>query len=80
MDPNEQLEYQVRPFYTNIFQWENVDPDFITIINSSGCSNPLEMHHEIFRVYVNQVCDWDAVDNLRTVLKAVSLLSTFAAS
>ena len=80
MDPNQQWEYQVRPFYTIIFQCENVDSRLITTIITSDCFNPLEIHHEIWRVYVHSVGDWIREDNLRTVLKPVSLLSTLAAS
>ena len=80
MDPNQQWDYQVRPFYSIIFQCGNVDPDLITTIITSNCFNPLEIHHEIWRVYLNSAGDWLREDNLRTVLKPVSLLSTLAAS
>ena len=69
----------MRCFYTIIFQCQNVDPGLITICISWDCFNPLEMHHEIWRVYLNSWCDWLEVENLCTVLKLVSLLSTLAA-
>ena len=49
-DPNQQWEYEVRPFYSIIFQCGNVDPDLITTSITSKFFNPLEMHHEIWRV------------------------------
>ena len=70
----------MRSFYTIIFQCQNVDPGLITISITWDCFNPLEMHHEIWRVYVKSGWDWFNEDNLRTVLKPVSLLSSLAAS
>ena len=57
MDPNQQWEYQVRPFYTIIFQGQNVDQRLITMIITADCINPLEIHHEILRVYINSGLD-----------------------
>ena len=52
LDPNQQWEYQVRPYNTIIFQCENVDPDLVTMILTPDYT-AFEMHHEIWRVYVN---------------------------
>ena len=57
MDPSHQWEYQVRPFYSIIFQCENVDPRLITMIITADCLNPLQVHHEIWRVYINSGLD-----------------------
>ena len=80
MDPNQQWDYQVRPFYSIIFQCGNVEPDLVTTIIISDCFNLLEIHSEIWRVYLNSGGDWMRENNLRTVLKPVSLLSTLPAS
>ena len=52
MDPNQQWEYQMRAFYTIIFQCMNMDPGLVTMFITSGSINSHEMHHEIRRVYI----------------------------
>ena len=80
MDQNQHWEYQVRPFYTIICPCPNVEPSLITMILTSDCFNPLQIHHEIWRLYINSGLDWFKEENIRTELNPVSLLSTLAAS
>ena len=79
-DPNHQWEYQVRPFYSIIFQCTTVKPDLINMLLTSANFNPLEIHHEISRVYYHQGWNWDQEDSFHTILKPVSILSTLAIS
>ena len=51
MQPNQPWKYQVRPCYCIIFNCKTVDPDIVTMSITSHCFNPLQIHHEIWRVY-----------------------------
>ena len=52
----------------------------ITMNITSVCINPLQRHHEIWRVYELAGLDWDQDDNFQTNTKPVSLISTLATS
>ena len=80
MQAKQQWNYQVRPFYSIIFHCNTVDPDIVTVIITSNCFNPLQIHIEIWRVYELAGLDWDQDDNFHTILKPVSLITTLATS
>ena len=50
LDPNQPLEYQVRPFLPVIFQCKNMYPDLLSMSITTDSFNTLVMHHEIWRV------------------------------
>ena len=80
MQPNQPWNYQVHPIYCIIFHCKSVDPDIVTMIITSDSFNPLQIHHEIWRVYELAGLDWDQDGKFPTILKPVSLISTLATS
>ena len=59
LQPNQQRNCQVPPFYCIIFYCKSVDPDIVTMIIMSDCFIPLQIQHEIWRVYGFARLDWD---------------------
>ena len=78
MDLNHQRNYQVRPFYSMIFPCTTVNPDLITMLLNSRSFNPVEIYHEISRVYYHQGWYLHRVDRYHTILNPDTILSTLS--